>query len=185
MLDIDINTAGPGTGVNSATVAASLPLARLYGRTNGALMWDGWGTGKYNSLQASLNKSFSKGLFLKAGYTFSKTLNYADDDGWSQVRSFNWLPVLRRGYTVAGYDRTHMFTVGWVYELPLGQGKKVNMHGIVDKALGGWKINGTYARYSGLPFGVSGSFSTALGNFMTITGASTGRVIRFGLRVAF
>jgi len=28
-------------------------------------------------------------------------------------------------------------------------------------------------------------FSTALGNFMTITGASTGRVIRFGLRVAF
>ncbi len=157
MLDIDINTAGPGTGVNQATINANLPLAKLYGRTNGANMWDGWANGKYDSLQASLNKSFSKGLFMKAAYTFSKTFNYADDDGWASVRSFNWGPVIRRAYVPAGYDRTHMFTLGWVYELPVGKGLKYNLSGVTDKILGGWKINGTFAKYSGTAFTVSGT----------------------------
>ncbi|MBI4874357.1 MAG: TonB-dependent receptor [Acidobacteria bacterium] len=162
MLDIDINTAGPGTGANQQTIRENLPLAKLYGRTNGASMWDGWANGSYNALQASLNKSFSKGLFLKAAYTFSKTFNYADDDGWASVRSFSWLPVLRRAYVPAGYDRTHMLTLGWVYELPVGNGKKYNLSGIADKILGGWKVNGTFAKYSGTAFSVSGSNGSLL-----------------------
>jgi hypothetical protein len=162
MMDIDINTAGPGTGASQATINASLPLAILYGRTNNANMWDGWANGTYNALQASLNKSFSKGLLIKSAYTFSKTLNYADDDGWQGTRYYNWLPVLRRNYVPAGYDRTHMFTVGWVYELPVGKGLKYNMSGIADKVLGGWKINGTFAKYSGTAFSISGSNGSLL-----------------------
>jgi hypothetical protein len=160
MIDIDINTAGLATGLTNASILANLPLGKLYGRTNGANMWDGWAYGTYNSLQASLNKSFSKGLFLKGAYTFSKTLNFADDDGWTGLWNWNWGPVIKRNYGPAGYDRTHMFTMGWIYELPAGKGKRFNLSGVTDKILGGWKVNGTFAAYTGTPYWVTGSSQT-------------------------
>ncbi len=160
MIDIDINTAGLGTGLTSASTRANLPLAQLYGRTNGANMWDGWAVAKYNALQASLNKYLSKGFLVKAAYTFSKTLDYADDDGWTGLWNWNVSSLIRKNYGPAGYDRTHMFTLGWVYELPFGKGQRFSMNGVVDKVLGGWKINGTFAAYTGTPFWVTGSSQT-------------------------
>ncbi len=79
LMDRNINTSGPGEDVDTRNRA----LAKLYGRTNAANMWDGIGNGSYHSLQVSLNKNFSKGLFMKGGYTWSKTLNMADEDGWT------------------------------------------------------------------------------------------------------
>ncbi len=155
LIDIDINTAGPGSAVTGAS--KTLPLALLYGRTNGASMWDGWAYGAYNGLQASLNKNMSKGLFLKAAYTWSKSMSFADEDGWASLPLWTWGPMIKRNYAPTGYDRRHMFTMGWVYELPIGQGLKFPLSGIADKILGGWKINGTFAKYSGLPFNVTGS----------------------------
>jgi hypothetical protein len=83
-----------------------------------------------------------------------------DDTGWSGVRWTNWVPDLRRNRTVAGYDRTHMFTMGWIYELPVGAGKQFNVSGPANVLLGGWKINGIFSAYSGLPFTVSASSSS-------------------------
>ena len=60
-----------------------------------------------------------------------------------------------------GYDRRHMFTMGWVYELPIGKGQKFPLSGVADRILGGWKVNGTFAKYTGTPFTVTGS-STSL-----------------------
>ena len=97
---------------------SDLPLAKAYGRQAASWMWDGIGYATYNSLQATLNKNFSKGLFLKGAYTFSKALNMADDTGWQAVRGFNWEPMFARNYTAAGYDRRHMLTMAWLYELP-------------------------------------------------------------------
>ena len=85
LIQRDLNTAGLGSGLTSQTTLSSLPFAKLYGRTNGVTLWDGWAYGTYNGLQASLNKSFSNGLLIKAAYTFSKTLNFADDDGTASV----------------------------------------------------------------------------------------------------
>ncbi|HWR51867.1 MAG TPA: hypothetical protein VN428_12210, partial [Bryobacteraceae bacterium] len=156
MLDRNINTNGPGQDVNAQTRA----LAKLYGRTNAANMWDGIGYGAYNALQASLNKQFTKGLFLKGAYTWSKTLNMADEDGWAGLAMWNWEPMISRNYAPAGYDRPHMLTMAWVYELPIGQGKSLELTGVADKVLGGWKINGVFSAYSGTPFGSSGSGSS-------------------------
>ena len=160
LIQRDLNTAGLGSGLTQATILSSLPFAKLYGRTNGVPMWDGWAYGTYNGLQASLNKSFSKGLFAKVAYTFSKTLNFADDDANTAPFTWEWEPILKRNYGPAGYDRTHMFTVGWVYELPVGQGRKYILSGVTDKILGGWKVNGTFALYTGTPFWVTGSSQT-------------------------
>lgn len=156
LLDRNINTAGPGSALN---LQANLPLAKLYGRTNGANMWDGIGDGSYHALQASLNKNIGHGLFLKGAYTLSKTLNMADEDGWAGLAFTNWEPEYRRNYAPAGYDRRQMFTMAWVYDLPVGKGKAIALSGLTDQILGGWKISGIFSAYTGTPFTVSGSGS--------------------------
>jgi hypothetical protein len=152
LLQRNINTAGPG--VLSST---ELPLAKLYGRTISANMWDGYGPGSYHSLQATLDKDFSKGLFLKGAYTWSKTLNMADDDGTAGLATWNWEPWIRRNYAPAGYDRRHMFTMGWMYELPVGKGKRFNLSGPLDYILGGWRLNGIFNAYTGTPMTITAS----------------------------
>ncbi len=157
MVDININTVGPGLG----TSTANLPLARLHGRTIAANMWDGWATGKYDSLQATLQKNFTHGLFLRTSYTFGKALNYADEDGWVGLRLWNWGPMIDRNYGPAGYDRTHAFTTGWNYELPVGKGKQLSLDNPVANFIaGGWKLAGTFVAYTGTPFTVTGSASS-------------------------
>jgi hypothetical protein len=154
LLDRNINTVGPGLGVSTA----NLPLAKAYGRTIGTNMWDGIGYATYNSLQATLNKNFSKGLFLKTSFTWGKALNMADDTGWAGVWGWNWEPMMARNYGYAGYDRKYMFTQAWVYELPFGKGKKFGAdNGVVDAVFGGWSVNGIFSAYTGTPFYISGS----------------------------
>jgi hypothetical protein len=81
----------------------------------------------------------------------------ADDTGWVGLRGFNWEPMLARNYSPAGYDRRHMLTLAWVYELPVGKGRKWNTGGITDAIFGGWRINGQFSAYTGTPFTVTGS----------------------------
>ncbi len=173
-MDRNINTSGPGEDVNPNNRA----LAKLYGRTNAANMWDGFGYGAYDSLQTSINKNFTGGLFLKGAYTWGKALNMADDDGWVGLRGWNWEPMISRNYTRAGYDRRHMFTMAWVYELPFGKGRKFSMNDdkILDHIFGGWRINGVFSAYSGLPFSVTGSGSSLRCNGCTQTADLIGPV---------
>lgn len=153
LLDRNINTVGPGLGINTA----NLPLAIAHNRRIGANMWDGWGYSAYDSMQATLNKGFSNGFFTKVSYTWGKALNMADDTGWAGPKAFNWEPMLHRNYSPASYDRRHMFTMAFAYEMPFGKGKKFNLDGVADKMFGGWSINGTFFAYTGTPFTVSGS----------------------------
>lgn len=176
LLDRNINTVGPGLG----TTTANLPLAKLYGRTIAANMWDGFGYAAYDSMQAALNKSFSKGLFLKGSYTWSKALNMADDTGWAGPKSFNWEGMMARNYSRASYDRPHMFTLGWVYELPFGKGRQYNLNGIADHVLGGWRFNGMFSAYSGTPFTVTGSSNSLMCTGCTQTAHQIGEVKKLG-----
>jgi hypothetical protein len=155
-LDIDVNAA---TVIGSGPTGR--PLAATQNRLIEALMWGGWGNANYHSLQSSLNRSFSKGLFLKGAYTWSKAINLADDDGWQGLPITNIPSELRRNRALAGYDRTHMFVMSWIYELPFGRGKQFAMKGFADAVLGGWRINGIYSAYSGTPFTVTAN-STSL-----------------------
>ncbi|MCC7341990.1 MAG: TonB-dependent receptor [Bryobacterales bacterium] len=156
MMDRDINTVGPGLGKDRA----NLPLAQINGRRIGASMWDGWGYGAYDSLQMNAQKQFGSGLFFTTSYTFSKARNMADDTGWAGPKAFNWDGMLARNYSLAGYDRTHMFTTAFSYDLPFGEGRRYNLTGVADKIAGGWKLSGTFYAYTGTPFTVSGSGSS-------------------------
>ncbi len=166
LIDRNINTVGPGVG----TTTANLPLAIAYGRTIAMNMWDGIGKSNYHSLQTSLNKSFTNGLMMKVNYTFGKSLSMADEDGWVGLPLYNWGPMLYKNYAPSGYDRTHMFSAGWNYELPVGKGRKLAIaNHTADLLVGGWKLSGVFVAYSGLPFNVTGSGSSlqATGNSQT------------------
>lgn len=150
-LDININAAPVGAG------PAGRPLAASQGRLVDAFMWDGWGNGNYHSLQVAINKNLSRGLFMKGAYTWSKAINMADEDGWVSLPLTNIPEALRRNRALASYDRTHMFVMSWVYEMPWGRGRPIPLRGFADYVAGGWRINGIYSAYSGTPFTVSAS----------------------------
>jgi hypothetical protein len=145
----DINAGAPGTP------STMLPYALAYGRTNPLAMWDGWLSSNYHSLQASINRSFTNGLMLKGAYTFSKAINMTDENGWASV-AWNWGPSIERNRARAGYDRTHVFQLGYVWDLPVGRGRQYLKSGPVSWILGDWSLSGIVYAYTGTPFNPSG-----------------------------
>jgi hypothetical protein len=146
LADRDINAGFPGSGTARLSYAS-------YGRTVPTNMWDGYLSSSYNALQVAVNRSFSKGLMLKGAYTWSHAIDYTDDDGWASVGS-DWAPTFQRNRASAGFDRTHIFQLGWVYELPLGKGKQYANSGVAAQILGGWQFSGINSSYTGVPFTV-------------------------------
>jgi hypothetical protein len=176
MLDIDINAAPPGGG------PAGRPLAAAQNRQIAMLMWDGSASGNYHALQFAINRQFSHGLLLKGAYTWSKAINWTDEDGWTGAPTFNWGPMQKRNRAVAGYDRTQMFTLGGVYELPFGRSRSRATDGFLSYLLGGWQTNGTFVAYTGSPFtvGASGAELNAPGNSQTADQVKPGEVAVLG-----
>ncbi len=152
LADLNINAGGLGA---AAAGGPGLPYQARFGRTIATNMWDGFLSSNYHSLQVAVNRSMSRGLMLKGAYTFSKAIDYTDADGWASV-GWNWGPVFQRNRAAAGFDRTHVLQMGWVYELPMGKGKMLAKNGVAAAVLGGWSVNGIFSAYTGTPFTVSG-----------------------------
>ena len=152
----DINAAGAGEG------QAGQPLFQTFGRAS-ALSWryDGYLSGNYHALQLALNRPLTKGFFVKGAYTWSKAMNRQDDDGWATI-DWNHPSVLSKNYGPAGYDRTHMFQLGFVAELPFGKDGRGALNAIIKD----WSLNGIFSYVTGTPFTVtaSGASVNAPGN---------------------
>ena len=160
--DRDINASYIGEGNGGR------PFVNITGRRIGINMWDSYLNANYHSLQVAINRSFSKGLSLKGAYTYSKAINMTDDDGWAGV-SWNSDQVFDRNRARAGYDQTHMFQMGFVYELPMGRSHQVANSGLAAHILGGWQVSGIFAAFTGRTFtiGSSGSSLNSAGNTQT------------------
>ncbi|GAC1437603.1 MAG: hypothetical protein NVS1B11_01880 [Terriglobales bacterium] len=48
-------------------------------------------------------------------------------------------------------DIPHTFVLSYVYELPIGPGKRFLSHGVASKVLGGWQVGGVQRYQSGQP----------------------------------
>jgi hypothetical protein len=161
--------------------AASQPLAFLPDYSTGITSPLPYGADKYNSLQATLNKRFSKGLTFQMAYT------YAKDIGITISTSTVLLPQYyqNRDYYTTALDRTHHLVLGGTYELPFGAGKPMASHGVAAAVLGGWSLNGIFNHYSGIPFTVtaSGASCNCPGNAQTanIINASAARTYGSGI----
>jgi hypothetical protein len=160
--DLNLNAAPPGGGT------AGRALFSKFGRTADTNAFSGWLSANYHSLQLSVNRHAAAGLTIKGAYTYSKAINMTDDDGWAGL-TFNTPLQVYRNRALAGYDRTHIFQMGWVYELPFGKGKNHATTGVAKAVLGNWQLNGVSALVSGAPFTVtaSGASLNAPGNSQT------------------
>ncbi|HJZ95900.1 MAG TPA: hypothetical protein VKE70_05305, partial [Candidatus Solibacter sp.] len=81
-----------------------------------------------------------------------------------------WNTDYSRNFAPTGYDRRHMFTLGWVYQIPVGKGRPVEVSNkLLGAIAGGWQVSGIFSKYSGLPFNVTGSGSSlrSAGNSQT------------------
>lgn len=139
---ININASAPGTG------NAGRPLFIKFSNPSDINEILPYGDTTYDSLQATVKRRWA-GSILGAAYTWSKTINYADNDANPRIQ---YLPEKERNRGPAGYDRTHNFQGYMVYDLPFGRSQRWASNGWLSKVAGGFQVNSTISLQSGVPF---------------------------------
>jgi len=170
-LSKDINSAdatalgisAPFTGF-SGTIGQALRPFPQYTLIDSDCCLENLGQSTYHALLAKAERRFHNGLNLLASYTFSKTITDADS-ALPTFAQFSGGGLVQNSYNLKGeksvsyQDIPHMFVLSYLYELPVGKGKKLlNKSGLTDKVLGGWQIGGVQRYQSGQPlsFGCNG-----------------------------
>ena len=120
------------------------------------------GFSNYNSLQATFTHRVSLGLIFMASYTYAKFLD--DTDGAEQWANISSGGASIRNYydlkadkSVDGTDIPQSLALNYVYELPVGRGKKFGstMNGVENAVLGGWQISGITHVQAGFPLSIN------------------------------
>ncbi|HYV84165.1 MAG TPA: carboxypeptidase regulatory-like domain-containing protein, partial [Pyrinomonadaceae bacterium] len=93
---------------------------------------------RFNSLQVSLTKRFSRGLQFLAAYTFGKSTDYYSGGPVNELvptpgDQFDW----RLNYGPSDYDRRHRFVTSFIVDLPKN-----------------WQVNGIFTLQTGTPFSI-------------------------------
>ncbi len=106
------------------------------------------GISNYNALQVGVTKRMSHGLEFTAAYTWSHAL----DEGSGLQLFYNGNDPLnpRSAYASAGFDRTHVFTVSYLYELP----SPVKSKGFFSQVVDGWGLSGMTVAETGQPYSI-------------------------------
>ncbi|HEV8146914.1 MAG TPA: TonB-dependent receptor [Bryobacteraceae bacterium] len=141
---------------------AGQPFFQKFGRTANTELLGPVGTNKYDSLQTTLTRRFSKGFQAQVSYTWSKVIGICCDelsDNPPRVQALSFFGLNR---ALMPYDRTHNFNASFVAELPFGKGKPMLNGGLGSAIAGGWQVNGLLSIYSGSPFTVTASDTLSL-----------------------
>jgi hypothetical protein len=122
------------------------------------------GNSNYNALQANFTHRERWGLTFMASYTYSKFLdNVGGPEEWGSINSgFGGIGSIRNFYDLGaewGVDSTdipHSLVLNYVYEIPVGQGKKFgsSMNAVENAFAGGWQISGISNFKGGFPLGI-------------------------------
>ena len=98
------------------------------------------GNSTYHSLQVSVVKRMASGISFEGSYTWSKNL----DD---LATPPNYYAPLSANREIASYDRTHVLTASYIWEIPFAH----RLSGFKAKVLDGWQISGITSIESGNP----------------------------------
>jgi len=137
------NNPGPfGLDVNSPANALSrVPIIGVEGLSD--ITTDG--KSLYDALLVTVSHRFSKGLYMKAAYTWSKALdNYPSVNGFEPglgEPGNQYIPDLN--YGLSSYNTPYRFVASYVYDLP---GPK---HGVASYFIGNWSLSGETTLQSG------------------------------------
>ncbi len=124
------------------------------------------GQSSYDALEAKLERRFHNGLNVLVSYTFSRTETDADSiqPYYSTLQSQGGTQNpynLKAEKAVSNQDIPHNFVASYIYELPIGHGKRflANVPKPVNAIVGGWRVSGVHRYMSGQPisfFGANG-----------------------------
>jgi carboxypeptidase family protein len=123
------------------------------------------GSSSYNALQMNYTHRVSQGLTLLGSYTFSKFLdNVGGPENWASA-SANFSENIRNVYNLAAEksvdatDTPHSFVLSYVYELPVGKGRKFGsgMGKVANAIVGDWQTSGTLTLKQGFPLTITSS----------------------------
>ena len=144
LINPNINFAVPGPG----SVATRRPYPNLADGTLNCTC----ANSSYNSLQVTYLNRHLAGLDFQGAYSYAHSLDNSsgNSNGVGIQNPFN----LRLYRGNSDFDIRHTLVLSWSYELPFGRGKRFvsRAHGVLQQAVGGWRLNGIDTLATGAPF---------------------------------
>ena len=145
----------------SATVPQYIALEQYpqfgNGNINNGVAVHGYpaGDSSYNSLQTKVQKRLTGHFTTLASFTWGKILT---DDSYPPLgfvgthlgNPQDWKD-LKLERSISPQDVAYVFTAQASYDLPVGEGQTVNLHGISNAILGEWTVNGILYLSDGVP----------------------------------
>jgi hypothetical protein len=124
---------------------------------NNGVMTHGYpaGDSEYSSLQTKLQKRLTHHFTTLTSFTWGKIMT---DDGnpplgfvGAHGGSVQDWRNLKFDHSVSPQDVKYQFTAQASYDLPVGKGRAVNLHGVANQIAGNWTVNGIFYRSTGVP----------------------------------
>lgn len=158
----DLNPIPVGANFNAANFDPTLtnrPLPAAFLRPlrgyNNVNIMEGASSSNYHSLQVTAKRRFARSLQLGAAWTWSKAMDFNDADTDTIVAI---VPVRAWNYGLAGFDRTHILNINYIWDLP-----KVGWRNAPARLLfNDWQLSGITRFVSGQPLGIGLSTTTGI-----------------------
>jgi len=136
------------------------------------------GMSSYNAFVISANRRFSNGLQFLVSFTAAKYItNTEGHEGWTNGTAQNVLNYydtsLEKSLMINDIPRS--FVASYIYELPVGKGKRFKpSSSVVDAIVGGWQVAGVSTFKSGFPLAIT----TATNNTNSFGGNQRPNILR-------
>jgi hypothetical protein len=109
-----------------------------------------------------LTKHLTQGLEFQLSYTYSKGMTndtgYYGEGGQASTQDYYWQDLYNMvaEWGPAYFSATHNFTASYVYQLPLGSGKRFGSgwNRAASDVLGNWQLSGIFTYHTGFPLTV-------------------------------
>ncbi|HEX8984551.1 MAG TPA: TonB-dependent receptor [Bryobacteraceae bacterium] len=143
----------PGFPTDLSVAQAVLPYPQYYG------VYEAYPynvNSSYHSLQVTATKHLTGGLGFIIAYTYSKTMGYQDSNGAMGYGTPQDYYNRSLEHSVTSFNYPQNLKLTWSYELPIGKGRKFDMHW-ANFIIGGWQLAGIHNYLSGGPIAVYSS----------------------------
>jgi hypothetical protein len=133
-----------------------LPALPIDTRVKSVTQLTNTGVSNYNGITLSILEQVARGFSGRFNYTYAHALDDVSNGGvlrYSLVNSIlfqiNPFNLRSLNYSNADYDLRHSLNASYVWDLPF---KASN--GLLNKAIGGWEVSGTFFYHTGFPFSI-------------------------------
>jgi hypothetical protein len=143
----NINQLPVGTLTNPANAGINVAALRPYTGYGAIRLSENAGYSKYNSLQISADRRYTRGLKVGFAYTLGKS-----EDNASDKRNIIWNTYDDTSFWgPSSFDRRHVLSAYYIYDLPFWR----EGGSVLKSALGGWQVSGAVFARTGTPFSIT------------------------------